>query len=209
MDKKTQKIPIEYLMSLRYSSFIWLPAKTASTTLSWIFRYFDFQKYTFDNNQFQLVNNQPVHLGHLMYFPPNHLSQTFICSIRNPYDAIFSYYRMSQSYKNNSENKDSLETFLNHILKDYNSPITSHLLLFENRIPDFVIRTENIFDDIVKIPFVRDSNIYKCGVIEEMCEKKFNISPKFSHEKIFNNEQIQKINSMFYKIFELGNYEKL
>lgn len=209
MSTKTPNIPIEYTISFKFDSFLWLPAKSASTTLSWIFRYFDFQRYKLDNNQFTPINNQTIHLASVMNFPPNHEKFSFICSIRNPYESIFSYYKMAYSNHKEFGNRNNSQNFVNHILEDYNSLLTRHLLLIEKRIPDYIIRKENLYEDISKIPFVRDSNIYQCGVVEEMCQKKLNISSDLTFENFFSDEQIQKINSMYYKIFELGNYEKL
>lgn len=209
MSEQTPEIPKEYIISFELNSFIWLPPKCASTTLSWIFRYFDFDKYSFSVDKFIPINNPTIHLGHSTNFPPNHENFIFICSIRNPYDRIMSYLKSAYGRTKNLQSVEFFRPTLNRNINEIDTPFNNHLKLFQNRKPDFIIRTENIFEDISKIPFVYNSPIYNCGVIEKMCKKKINNSPEFDFGNFFSKEEILKINEINHLIFELGNYEKL
>ena len=55
-----------YIMSPKYQSFVWLPPKTGSSTLSWILAYFEFGWYEFDEikKDYVLRANDLVHFGH-------------------------------------------------------------------------------------------------------------------------------------------------
>jgi hypothetical protein len=80
---------------------------------------------------------------------------------------------------------------------------------FNERTPDFLIRTETIYDDLLKIPFIKNSKLNQCGILEEMCRKKINSSFESEEdEKLLSLEIKTKIYSFFKPHFEIFNYSK-
>lgn len=202
------KLQIRYTVSLKYNSFVWLPVKTATNTLSWILPHFDFDKYFAVEDKLVPVEDQISHFGHQLNFPPNHESFTFICSIRNPYDSIFSFFKMTTGKKPDFFTKEFFSKYFENELSMDSSKFYLHKKMFNERRPDYVIRTESIYQDLIKIPYIRDSKLNTCGILEEMCEKKMNKTFDFNHREFYTIDQIKKINELYNTIFEIGGYEK-
>lgn len=198
-----------FTISLENNSFLWLPAKTCSTTLSWILTHFDFNTYYFDNEiqEFKINKPQLFHLGHNLELPPNHQKMSLICSMRHPYERVVSMYKMSLPSDSEASREDFEKRF-ERILYDKDSQIWKSSKIFEKRKPDHIIKNENLLEDLLKIPFVENSKLYQCGILEEMVNKKLGISFTFDIEEVLTKETKNKIYEVFEEHFEIFNYLK-
>jgi hypothetical protein len=158
------------------------------------------------NQIHKIMPNQTTHFGHNTIFPPNHEELSFICAIRNPYRRVLSMYQ-SHAKDPSIEN---FEKFIDErVIKNTNLPIFKFSSFFKDRIPNYFIRTENLYEDIIKIPFIKDSDLNSSGVLKNFCDKKINKSYNQLNPDEYLTPHIKEI---IYNIssdhFDLFGYER-
>lgn len=195
----------KYTISEDYNTFLWLPARTASTTLSWIFTHFNFYTGRFEDEKFVREDNVIHHFGHVLLYPPNHRNMTFLYSTRHPYDRALSFYNAFGI--NRPDNQGFKWYFENFLMKEYSLYFQS-LKIREDRIPDYFIRAEKMYEDLLKIPFIKNSKLHKCGLLEDMCKRKLNSSDPNESENFLTPEIKDTIYKTFKKQFDLFGYSK-
>ena len=197
-------------VSDKHQAFVWLPMKTASSTLSWILAHFDFKKIKYNEENFaSLIEDDVTHFGHHTDIPPHSENMLLLCSIRNPYERFFSFFKMGLLKDKTKITQENFDKFLENELFTHRSFLYESASIFEKRKPDFIIRTENIYADLIEIPFIRDSKLNTCGILEEMCEKKINKTFDTEYESFYNQNYKSIINELFSSHFEYGRYKKI
>ncbi len=201
-----------YTISENYNSFLWLPPKTGTHILSLIFLYFKFKTYKIENSEIKILPHRG-HFGHHFFYPDNHSDMTFICSIRNPYDRFFSWFKTFKYPNQGPENKKNKPTkidFDEFCQKFFSEKGDLKFLSpnFNYRFPDYVIRNEFLFEDLSKIPFIKESKFYLSGVLEEFCQEKLNPSSDLLITEYYDEEIKNKIYESFKTEFELGGYQR-
>lgn len=197
------------IISKENNAFVWFPIKTASSMSSWILGHFDFSLYYYveEISEFMEVGTDLSHFGHSTFLHPGHQKMDFICTMRHPYQRVFSLYKSSTFQFSNNFNRENFERFVDRIVLSNNS--FRDRQQFEERFPDYVIKAENFHEDILKIPFIRNSKLYECGILDDMCKKRINRSFDTDKEKEFFTPEIkEKIYEWFKPHFELFGYEK-
>ena len=86
-------------------------------------------------------------------------------------------------------------------------------LFFEDleiRKPDYFIRLEHIFEDYSKIPFIRDSELFKSGELELKCKLPINKNTRnlTYWQDLYTQETADLIYYNFSKIFNEMGYDK-
>ena len=147
--------------------FVYLPAKTASSLFSQIFDNYDFETYEVDR-EMRFINKGFSH-SHDYPFFNNHERYQFICTTRNPYARLLSFYG-DMPYFNRSDFEKSLELhlFANHLH-------TEIIEIFNKRKPDIIIKFESLYEDLMKIPFIRNSSYIKSEKFTQL----FNSKPHY------------------------------
>ena len=79
---------------------------------------------------------------------------------------------------------------------------------FNKKLPNFVIRRENLLEDLLKIDFIKYSKLNESGILEEMCSRNINSSPSLLIENYISEENKEKIYETLKTEFEIGGYEK-
>jgi hypothetical protein len=88
-------------------------------------------------------------------------------------------------------------------VKDYISSLN-----FENRIPDFFIRTENMVEDFQKIDFITQSDLWESGQIQKMIyNNNFKINRPFSFNEVYSFESANKVYQYQKKLFFICDYD--
>lgn len=177
MGRDTECVRLKVYLNIceEYKSFLWLPAKTASEHAALIFSLYPFESYFTDYNKKNKENyNIFVKNIHSLDFFEGHEGYELICTARNPLKRLFSAYIFSHRNIKNY----SVRGFRKFFSETINHPNSNWLAGIKNtnRTPDYFIRQENLLEDYLKIPFVRESKIAKCGVLEEICKKRINFS---------------------------------
>lgn len=193
-------------ISQKHNSFLWLPSKTGSNSLSWILSYFEFDSFKIENEKLIPYYEGLTHFGHDTFFPPNHQTMIFICSLRNPYERFFSFFKLS--CKNNRElmTKDNFRKYLESEFNNENSTISKSKNIFDLRVPDYLIRTENFFEDLISIPFVNNSKLNQTNILKDMCNMKKHKSFEANFEEYLPDDYRILIYENYKKHFELGKY---
>ncbi len=146
------------------------------------------------------------------FIPKNILDKYFkFCIIRNPYNKLYSAWNFIKERHGYSDVNDFIKYKLNEefiygkelIPGDarvhYRPQFTFVYDNENNKFADFIIRYENLNEDISKINEKYDLNIplYDDGNSQK------------SYISLLNKESIIKINSLYKKDFELFNYEMI
>lgn len=179
-------------------AFIWTPEKTASNLASMVFDKFDF--HAFNVIKKEKVSNGVKHF-HSNCFFEGHENYQFILTCRNPYDRFLSMYGYG---------KLTYERFKSN-LESYLAEKMPHVQLMKNltiRKPDFIIRTENMLEDYLKIPFIKDSKFYKSGDLEKLLKIKVNETNFEKSRTILDSQLADLIYYNNITFFELCGYEK-
>jgi hypothetical protein len=195
-------------ISKKNKAFFWLPPKCASTSLSWVLSFFEFSSIAIDvdTNQIHRILLNQTHFGPSMIYPLNYSELTFVCSVRNPYHRILSMYK--------SFSKDfsvsNFEKFIDdRILKNDNLDKFKFSELFTKKTPDYYIRTENLYEDLIRIPFIGESELNTSGILKTFCLKKMNMSfNQLNPEEYLTPRIKESIYEIFSEQFELFGYEK-
>lgn len=199
-----------YTLSEKYNSFIWTPMKTASSHVSFVFAHFDFVTVTKNINTNIIVaqSSEFLNFGHSFGFPDGHENMTFICSMRNPYLRVFSMFSRRFLKPENKPEINEFEDFFHETI-EVDPEFTKTTNMFEDRIPDYILRSENLYEDYLKIPFVNESKLNQCGILEDICNRKINIGLGTLTPELYLTESVKnKIYKMFQPHFELFGYEK-
>ena len=133
---------------------------------------------------------------------------SFICTIRHPYYRVFSLF--SKRFLDPSE-KPRIEEFEDffHERIETGVEFTKTINMFDERVPDYVLRSENLYEDYLKIPFVMESKLNKCGILEDICNRKINKGHGTIDSESYLTPSVKgKIYKMFQSHFELFGYEK-
>lgn len=198
-----------FTISEKYNSFLWLPPKTASSTLSWILAFFDFSHFIEIDGNLKFFKDNLIHFGHETHFPPNYEKMSFILSTANPYDRVFSLFKMGHLERQEKITKEDFNTFLEKQVitnKNFNWIISETL---GDRNPTFIIKKENLYGDLLKIPFISESNLNQCGILKEMCNKKINSSFEMKYrDELLDNQNKNLIYDFFKKDFDYFKYSK-
>ncbi len=198
-----------HVFSNTNNSFVWFPIKTASTLASWIFAHFDFGLYFYvdEISEFKKITNDLSHFGHSLSLHPNHENMSFICTMRHPYNRVLSLYKSTVSPFSDNLSSENFDKFIDYSF--YKRNLFRDNNVFSDRKPNFIIRSESFYEDILKIPFIKNSKLHQCGILEEMCSKEINKSFDLENENEFLTHEIKnKIYKFFEPHFELFGYEK-
>ena len=176
---------------------VWLPEKTGS-----IHAFKVLQNYGISS--FELINNELIEIGgfgHDSELFDGHENFSIVSTARNPYSKFVSYYKYFGIDKNGWDFYDYLyKSILEKPFK---------ILNYNERIPDYFIRQENIFEDYLKIPFVKKSEFYRSGQLEDLCNNKINHNENsYDYREYYNQENADLVYYSFSKYFDLLGYEK-
>ncbi len=178
----------------------WTPPHTASR-LAWkIFDNFDFSCYDLDNRG-TLLKNSYDH-NHYIGLPKNHHEYKVILTCRNPYTQSTSGFNGMDYNKVQDDFSVSLE---NRFHQNYHLNFISHLRF---RKPDYFVRVENLLEDYLKIPFIRESEFYKSGDMEKLINKNPYRDTQYYHRPILDKRLADLIyyNNIYY--FDMLGYDK-
>ena len=188
-----------------HKCFLWLPPKTSTTHATHVLNHFDFYNLECDYTK-QIIYQKRDYVSH------NHVQELFlgherydlISTTRNPYSRVVS---MFEYFRPKDREGKKFETFQEYVYEYKKMPIKPY---FDKRVPDYFIRQENLYEDYIKIPFIRDSKLNTCGILEELCSRKMNEGPpKFKTYKEYYNQELADIIYLNYKeYFDHINYDK-
>ena len=181
--------------------FLWLWDKTGTSLSKKILSNFDFHFYGFKNGQKEIISSE-ITQYHICKLFPGHKDYQMLATVRNPYTRVFSSY--CQGYRPRVGRE--FENFVQGILL---SERNFECSLFNERVPNYFVRVENVFEDYSKIPFIRKSSLYQSGALFEICSSKVNPSKHALDWRDFYDKSLADL--VYYgnqSYFELFGYDK-
>jgi hypothetical protein len=200
-----------FLFSKKYGVILWLPEKTGSTHCWSIMSDFEFKRYTIDLKKQidygETLGCKSKH-SHEHNLPNEHNKFLLIQTMRNPYIMLSSYFKAGRRNIDTS-NKNIFYGFVHDIIY-YNAYETVSRYNYSIRKPDYFIRLEHLFEDYSKIPFIRESELFKSGELKLKCKLPINknihnITP---WQDLYTQETADLVYYNFSKIFNEMGYDK-
>ncbi len=193
-----------YIYSKTFDFYLILPMKSGTITASWIFTYFDFQTYTRKLDTNTEFANPAISTVHSFYLPPEVSDHKIIMTARNPYDRFLSRFLFTWT----KETQPTPEDFNEHITTSIEK-LNPMYIIPDGINPTYIIHLETLYEDYMKIPFVKESNLNKSGVLNEILEKRINENRfKVDKEKFLTERNKELIYGFMKNQFQLFGYEK-
>lgn len=205
----------------------WAPERCATKISAEIFKKFDFEVYENTKKTFKPLSDN--YHSHEVGFPEEFTDYRVICNVRNPYDRVLSFYLNFTSVGRNfvylKNKKDDMrkkieffctELFEYAINRQFvfavgnNPPVKSYVKKFtlDGKLPDQLIRMENLQEDFEKIDFIYESKFWKSGEIQEMIHKNNFINKKpFHFSDLFNQNSASRVFNYYKKHFYFCGYD--
>jgi hypothetical protein len=194
--------------NLEEKLFVWTPPRTASITSHNILNKLNFRVFKFDGQN--LINDPKTR-------PHNHSTNLFlghenfslITTVRNPYTLMVSKFKFWNP--NSDTSVKEFSSFLETWFYNRTDELT-YLSCYDysQRVPDYLIRTESMFEDYLKIPFVINTEYYKSGELLNDCNKKINVSEhsELDWKTFYNQNTADMVFYNFVHVFELCGYRR-
>lgn len=205
------KIELTINLSEEHKVILWLWRKCGTSHMAKIMNKYGFKFYKIDDQELVLLQNNVVQKHYCNLFE-GHENYKILAAVRNPYSKFFSDYTFNRDPKEfiiNEENKEKFKDYIydSLVLKDF---LSKNCIDFPERIPDYSVRLENLYEDYSKIPFIVESEYYKSGQLKKDVEVKVNVSNE--DENLWRNFYTQEIADIIYyrmpRYFELFGYDK-
>lgn len=195
-------------ISDKYKFFTWTAQRTGSTHFTDILDKLGFQSAVVSDGKIVKFLNTVRH-NHFCRFFEDHFNYKFLISIRNPYSMIIS---QTGAAKMNFDNH-TLEVVRMRVENMMQNPLDvgGCCQCFHTRIPDYAVRLENLYEDWIKIPFVREHNLYLSGQLEELTKIKkngFNLPDENYWKKYYDQSLADLVYYNHPDTFELYGYDR-
>jgi hypothetical protein len=194
-------------ISDKYKTFVWTPERTGSNHFTNIIRKLGFKSHFFENDKLFKVDGLQLS-SHCKFFE-NHWDYSFILSTRNPYSNYMSFAAvgyMSFTLENQKIVRERIEREFQFPLIPGNCCHCFHI-----RTPDYFVRTESLYEDYLKIPFIKNHEINLSGELERLCKEKINSSPSVIEnywKKFYDQDMADLVYYNNINSFELFGYSK-
>ena len=212
-------------VSHKHKIIWWAPERTGTKITREIFLNYDFFVSNPKNGEEVPMTKENV--SHLNKIQDELSDYTLICNVRNPYDRVFSIF-LTTFYENIALEKNKhgeiKKTFNNWILNAFKPKKTCVTLdtnysaknmdinyfskwVFKEKKPDFLIRIENIVEDLEKLEFIKSDLSWDSTMVRQIVENnvfKNNRAVKF--DKMYEIESAKLIYVYFKSIFNLVPY---
>jgi hypothetical protein len=198
-------------LSQKHKIILWLWKKCGSTHMTKIMSKYDFKYYKVEDDNLTLIENG-IGKNHSCNLFVGHENFKIVSAVRNPYTRFFSDYtfnRIPQEFTYTEKNKENFRTHIYRIIP--NSELFHDSCMdFTERVPDYPVRLENLYEDYSKIPFIVESDYFKSGELKKDVNKKINVSNE--DENLWRKFYTQEIADIIYyrmpRYFELFGYDK-
>jgi hypothetical protein len=213
--RKKLEEKMNYLVNIshKHKIVLWLWSKCGTSHMAKVLKRFDFKLYRANGDNLVLVENQLIQL-HFCNLFFGHQDYKILAAVRNPYSRFFSDYTFTYVAKPedlvcNEINKEKFREFIYQSLV-YDDFSRKNCVDFPERVPDYPVRLENLYEDYSKIPFIVESDYFKSGELKNDVNKKINVSN--DDENLWRKFYTQEIADIIYyrmsRYFELFGYDK-
>lgn len=199
----------------------WAPERCGTKALANIFSKLGFEFYTNLKEYEKGVKSD--YQSHEIKVPESLSDYKIIFSTRNPYDRVLSLFSnftnvgKNSLYMKGNENSfiKKYEIFLNELFSSDHKQ--SDKIILKNYIqkysmngkgPDTVIRLESMIEDLSKIEFVKNSDLWKSGYINDyLIDNEYIINRNYKFNKVYTTQGAKLVYENHIKHFILGGYD--
>jgi hypothetical protein len=206
-NSESVRLIVKIVVSDELKYFLWTPPKTASQHAVKVFSFFPFETFICSHDRKNITSYENIVLhNHNLNLFDGHENYKLICTARNPLKRIFSAYLFVNRIKNDVSISGFRDFFKQEIEKG-NLFWTSGMKDYY-RVPDYFIRQEHLYEDYQKIPFIKDSKLFSCGFLEELCQKKINKSSetKLDIKECYTEDMIHYVYTEYKDYFDRLGY---
>jgi hypothetical protein len=173
---------------------VWIaPERTGSRTVAQILNYCGFQR-----NQKPISLCEIFNYTHRFKDPGSFNDWVQVCSARNPYARTYSVYKMLAKQEKTPPFK---EFVLNRVFNKMGKEM--FLAPYFLKKPDYIVRLENLKEDLIKIPFVTE-----CLTPNQLDYMTTHGKPLSSWEEDYNDEMKEIIYNTLKNHFVTWGYDK-
>lgn len=199
----------------------WAPERCGTKALANIFSKLGFEFYYKNNFMENFV--QSTYQSHQIEIPDEFSDYKIIFSTRNPYDRVLSLFsNFTNVGKNALYTKDNpsnfiqkYEIFLKELFenegKKLDKPLLNNFILkysFKTKVPDMIIRMESIIEDLSKIEFVKNSELWKSGYIHDyLIDNEHIVRRPYTFNTVYTRLGAKLVYEHHIKHFILGGYD--
>lgn len=205
----------------------WAPERCGTKITAEIFRKFNFEVY--DSKKESYTPLTESYHSHEISLPEKFKDYKIICSVRNPYDKVLSFYLNFTSvgkhfvyFKNKKEElKKKIDVFCLELFEyainqkilinnENKVPVRDYIskLSFDNLIPNQFIKMENLEEDLSKLDFISESNFWRNGEIKEMIYNNNFINRRpFEFTNLYGFESASRVFNYYRKHFYICDYD--
>jgi hypothetical protein len=197
-------------ISRKHKFFSWTNRRTGSTHFTFMLERFNFESADLDLETMKLSNFQDnVRHNHTCFLFENHWDYKFITSVRNPYSMMISQAGI-MSDKSSSDKKELVRERIENLIQ-YPHNHDGCCNCFHERQPDYIIRLEHLYEDWLKVPFVKSDELHFPGQLKKQTEIVMNNQPntKGHYWKDFYDQSLA--DTVYYSqpyTFELFGYDR-
>ena len=205
----------------------WAPERCGTKITAEIFKKFNFEVFEQSTNVFFPLSEN--YHSHDIIFPEEFKDYTVICNVRNPYDRIISLYLNFTSLGKNfvwmktkkPELKRKINLFCLELFEygikqklieniERKVPVRDYVskLSFDGKLPDKLIKMENLYEDISSLDFVQQSKLWTSGELQELIEKNnFLRKNPFHFSDLYDWETAVRVFNYYKKHFFICDYD--
>lgn len=189
---------------------VWLFPRTGSKLFFTIFKDTDFQCFSYNENNLELIKNNLIH-HHCFTMFPNINRYKLILTVRNPYSLLAALYYMTSKVPKLENLKEVFGEFLEITL--YTNPNIKELLYNLNHVEvNSFLRIENLLNDYNSLPIIGKSPIYKQKNLESLINSKVNKSDSplanLNFRDFYNQKNADMVYYLFSNYFNMFGYDK-
>lgn len=198
----------------------WAPERCGTKALAHIFSKlgFDFYHNLSDYKQNKKIDYQ----SHEIEIPEELSDYKVIFSTRNPYDRVLSLFTnftnvgRNSTYLKGSEDVfiKKYSIFLDELFFGRNKqekPILNNYILkyhLNDRVPDSIIKMESMVEDLSKINFIKNSELWKSGYVQDyLSDNDHIVKRSYKFNKIYTLSDAKIVYEHHIKHFILSGYD--
>lgn len=199
----------------------WAPERCGTKALGHILSKLGFEFYI--NLKSYENGNKSDYQSHEIKIPEKLSDYKIIFSTRNPYDRVLSLFTnftnvgKNSLYMKGNENVfvQKYETFLNELFLPTNNKIEKPILKnyiqkysMNDRGPDSIVRMESMVEDLSKIEFIKNSDLWKSGYITDyLNDNEYIVKRSYKFNKVYTASGAKLVYENHIKHFILGGYD--
>ena len=199
----------------------WAPERCGTKALAHIFSKLGFEFYT--NLDMFKREIKSDYQSHQIEIPEELSDYEIIFSTRNPYDRVLSLFSNFTNVGKNSlymkGNEDSFiqkyQIFLNELFLNTNKQIDKPILKnyiqkysLNGKVPDSIVRLESMIEDLSKIEFVKNSDLWKSGYIHDyITDNEHIVKRSYNFNKVYTTRGAKLVYDTHIKHFILSGYD--